>query len=288
MRHLSAVVRVVSSPVAIAACLLIATFGHPAKAQEPRAWVNPDAPLGTPRRIYDDEVYTPPRRPEPKGYESYSPAPPPPPRYSDSTPPPVRPGRYEERYDRPYPPPPGPPGPPPGPPGPGYGDIDDPRDGTYSYLEIRDTGHRFFGTVSSGMARVIEHAFRKQGRPNGYILGEDVSGAFVAGLRYGEGWLYTKEAGRFKVFWQGPSIGYDAGAEGTKVMVLVYNLRHPDQIYSRFGGVAGSAFVVGGVGMTLQMSDDVVLAPIRAGIGLRLGANIGYLKYTRRPTWNPF
>lgn len=276
-RILSVVVRSLTG--GIVACLMLSGSAPPVRAQEPRAWVNPDTPLGPPRRIYDPE----PRPPEPRGYEAHSP--PPPPRYSDSSPPPVRPGRYEERYERPYPPPPGPPGPPPGP---AYDDIDQPRDGTYSYSEIRDTGHRFFGSISSGMARVIEHAFRSQGRPNGYILGEDVSGAFVAGLRYGEGWLYTKEAGRYKVFWQGPSIGYDAGAEGTKVMVLIYNLRHPDQIYTRFGGVAGSAFIVGGVGMTLQVSDDVVLAPIRAGIGLRLGANIGYLKYTRRPTWNPF
>jgi hypothetical protein len=138
------------------------------------------------------------------------------------------------------------------------------------------------------LASVIEHAFRKQGRPNGYILGEDLGGAFIAGLRYGEGWLYTKEAGKHKVYWQGPSIGYDAGAEGSKVMVLVYNLTDPGDVYRRFGGVDGSAYIVGGVGLTFQVNGDVVLAPIRSGIGLRLGANVGYLKYTRRPTWNPF
>ena len=93
---------------------------------------------------------------------------------------------------------------------------------------------------------------------------------------------------RHRVYWQGPSIGYDAGAEGSKVMVLVYNLRDPEEIYQRFGGVDGSAYVVGGVGLTFQKSGDMVVAPIRAGVGLRLGANIGYLKYTRTPTWNPF
>ncbi len=149
-------------------------------------------------------------------------------------------------------------------------------------------GHGFFGSVSKGLASVVEFAFKKQGRPNGYILGEDVGGAFVAGLRYGEGVLYTKDAGSHRVYWQGPSIGYDAGAEGSKVMVLVYNLRDPDEIYNRFGGVAGSAYVIGGVGLTFQTRDHVVLAPIRSGIGLRLGANVGYLKYTRKPTWNPF
>lgn len=161
-------------------------------------------------------------------------------------------------------------------------------DGTFSPNEIRDAGHSFFGSVSKGLANVIEYAFQKQGRPNGYILGEEVGGAFVAGLRYGEGWMYTRDAGRHKVFWQGPSIGYDAGAEGSKVMVLVYNMRDPYDIYHRFGGVEGSAYVVGGAGVTFQTWGDVVLAPIRSGIGLRFGASVGYLKYTRTPTWNPF
>jgi hypothetical protein len=169
-----------------------------------------------------------------------------------------------------------------------YDPEPEPRDGTFSMREIVDAGHGFFGSVSQGLASVIEYAFKRQGRPNGYILGEDLGGAFVAGLRYGEGRLYTRDAGTHRVYWQGPSIGYDAGAEGSKVMVLVYRLRDPDDIYQRFGGVAGSAYVVGGVGLTFQQRDNIVLAPIRAGLGLRLGANVGYLKYTRRPTWNPF
>lgn len=163
-----------------------------------------------------------------------------------------------------------------------------PRDGTYSMREIVGAGHGFFGSISEGLASVIEYAFKTQGRPNGYILGEDLGGAFVAGLRYGEGRLHTRDAGTHRVYWQGPSIGYDAGAEGSKVMVLVYNMRDPSEIYQRFGGVAGSAYVVGGVGLTFQKRDDIVLAPIRAGVGFRLGANVGYLKYTPRPTWNPF
>ena len=160
--------------------------------------------------------------------------------------------------------------------------------GSYSQSEIMNAGHRFFGSISQGLASVVEYAFQKQGRPNGYILGEDAGGAFVAGLRYGEGVLYTKDAGSHKVFWQGPSIGYDFGAEGSKTMVLVYRLGDPSDIYHRFGGVQGSAYVVGGVGIQFQQYGDVVLAPIRSGIGLRLGANVGYLKYTRSPTWNPF
>ena len=163
-----------------------------------------------------------------------------------------------------------------------------PNDGTFTMREIVGAGHGFFGSISQGLGSVIEYAFKTQGRPNGYILGEDLGGAFVAGLRYGEGRLFTRDAGTHKVYWQGPSLGYDAGAEGSKVMVLVYNLRDPSDIYQRFGGVAGSAYVVGGVGLTFQQRGDIVLAPIRAGVGLRIGANVGYLKYTRRPTWNPF
>lgn len=162
------------------------------------------------------------------------------------------------------------------------------EDETYSSNEIIGAGHRFFGGVSKGLAKVVEHAFARQGRPNGYILGEEAGGAFVAGLRYGEGTLYTKNAGVHRVYWQGPSFGYDFGAEGSKTMILVYNLNHVDQIYNRFAGVDGSAYLVGGVGITFQSHDDIVLAPIRSGVGLRLGANVGYLKYTRTPTWNPF
>ncbi len=159
---------------------------------------------------------------------------------------------------------------------------------TYSTSEINNAGHRFFGKITSGLANVIEHAFKKAGRPRGYILGEEGGGAFIAGLRYGEGTLHMKDGTRQKVYWQGPSLGYDFGAEGSKTMILVYDIEHPGMIYSTFGGVSGSAYLVGGVGLTFMKSDDVTLAPIRSGVGLRLGANVGYLKYTRAPTWNPF
>jgi hypothetical protein len=161
-------------------------------------------------------------------------------------------------------------------------------DSTFSVDEITDAGHRFFGKVSIGFAKAVEYAFQRSGRPNGYILGEEAGGAFVAGLRYGEGVLYTKDAGQHRIFWQGPSVGYDFGAAGSKTMVLVYNLRSPGQIYNSFAGVDGSAYFIGGVGVTYLARDELVLAPIRSGVGLRLGANIGYLKYTRQPTWNPF
>jgi hypothetical protein len=160
--------------------------------------------------------------------------------------------------------------------------------GTFSLEEIKNAGHRFFGQVSMDFAGVVEYAFQRAGRPNGYILGEEAGGAFVAGLRYGEGTLYTKDAGNYKVFWQGPSVGYDFGAEGSKTMVLVYNLQSPGEIFTTYPGIDGSAYFIGGVGITFLTRDHVTLAPIRSGLGLRLGANIGYLKYTREPTWNPF
>jgi hypothetical protein len=168
------------------------------------------------------------------------------------------------------------------------GRYPDPGGQTYSQNEVVDAGHRFFGSLSSGLAKAVEWAFQNAGRPNGYILGEGAGGAFIAGLRYGEGTLYTKHAGVHRVFWQGPSLGYDFGGDGTRTMILVYNLRSPRDVYTRFAGVQGSAYLVGGASVQLLKGDEVTLAPIRTGVGLRLGANIGYLKFTRRPTWNPF
>lgn len=158
----------------------------------------------------------------------------------------------------------------------------------YSSNEILESGHRFFGTVSRGLAQVVEKAFSQWGQPNGYILGEEAGGAFVAGLRYGEGTLFTKNAGDLRVFWQGPSLGFDAGGEGARTMMLVYNLPATEAVYHRFAGIDGSAYFIGGFGMTALTANNVVLVPIRSGVGLRLGANIGYLKFTPKPTWNPF
>jgi len=161
-------------------------------------------------------------------------------------------------------------------------------DGTYGPDDIVHAGHHFFGQVTTGLASVIEYAFQHNGRPNGYILGEEGGGAIVAGLRYGEGTLYTRNAGTRKVYWQGPSIGYDFGGEGSKTMILVYNMHSPDDIYYDYGGVGGQAYVVGGVGINFLKSGPVTMAPIRSGLGLRIGANVGYLKFTREATWNPF
>jgi hypothetical protein len=163
-----------------------------------------------------------------------------------------------------------------------------PPPGNFGPGELMETGHKFFGSVSRGLASIIEQAVSKWGLPNGYILGQEAGGAFVAGLRYGEGTLYTKNAGDLRVFWQGPSIGYDFGGDGARTMMLVYALPATDAIYQRFAGIDGSAYFIGGFGMTALTVDNIVVVPIRSGVGLRLGANIGYVKFTPTATWNPF
>jgi hypothetical protein len=162
------------------------------------------------------------------------------------------------------------------------------RGNTFSSNEILDAGHRFFGVVSRDLALLVEKAARQWGEPNGYILGQEASGAITVGLRYGEGVLYTRNAGNRKVFWQGPSLGFDLGGDGARTMMLVYNLYGVDDMYRRFAGLSGSAYLVGGLGMTALTAGNTVVVPIRSGLGVRLGANIGYLKFTEQSTWNPF
>jgi hypothetical protein len=158
----------------------------------------------------------------------------------------------------------------------------------FSADEIVDSGHRFFGAVSRGLADAVQEAGRRWGLPNAYILGQEASGAFVAGLRYGEGKMYTRNAGSQRVFWQGPSVGFDAGADGDRTMMLVYNLPETGAIFDRFGGLNGSAYFVGGIGFTAVGAKGVVVVPIRTGLGWRLGVNVNYLKFTQQATWNPF
>lgn len=164
----------------------------------------------------------------------------------------------------------------------------DARPRSFSNNEIVDTGHKFFGSISRTLAELVQEAASRWGQPNAYILGQEASGAFVGGLRYGEGMMYTRNAGDRRIFWQGPSIGFDAGADGARTMMLVYNLPAVDAIHQRFAGVDGSAYFVGGLGFTALAWNDIVVAPIRAGVGARLGVNLGYLKFTPEPTWNPF
>jgi hypothetical protein len=165
---------------------------------------------------------------------------------------------------------------------------EDARPETFRPKELVDSGHRFFGTVSRGLALAVEEAGRRWGQPNGYILGQEGSGAFVAGLRYGEGTLYTRNAGSRRVYWQGPSLGFDVGGDGARTMMLIYNLPAARAVFRRFGGIDGSAYFIGGFGFTAMTDGGVVVVPIRSGVGARLGVNVGYLKFTPEATWNPF
>ncbi len=154
--------------------------------------------------------------------------------------------------------------------------------------ELVNNGHRFFGSVSRGLAQTVEEAGRRWGQPNGYVLGQEASGAFVGGVRYGEGVMYTRNAGDQRVYWQGPSLGFDVGGDGDRTMMLVYNLPATRAIFRRFAGIDGSAYFIGGFGFTALTDDKVVLVPIRSGVGARLGVSISYLKFTTQSTWNPF
>jgi hypothetical protein len=159
---------------------------------------------------------------------------------------------------------------------------------TFSTEEIMAKGHETFGKASRGLAQAIEYVFQSQGEPTAYIVGEEGSGAFVGGLRYGEGTIYYKNGTEERIYWQGPSVGWDFGGNGSRTMVLVYGSEQPDDLHDRFAGVEGTAYLVGGIGVNFQKNDNITLAPIRTGVGARLGANIGYLKYSAKPTWNPF
>ena len=159
---------------------------------------------------------------------------------------------------------------------------------TFSADEIVQTGGQFFGSVSQGLASLVEKAASQFGLPNGYILGQEASGALFIGGRYGEGTLYTRNQGEHPLFWQGPSLGFDVGGDGSKVMMLVYNLSSTNDVFNRYPGVDGSAYAVGGLGMTVMKLGKVVIVPIRSGVGIRAGINVGYLKFTDQPTWNPF
>jgi hypothetical protein len=159
---------------------------------------------------------------------------------------------------------------------------------SYNSNDLVESGHEFFGTASRGLALAVQEAVQRWGEPNGYILGQEASGAFFGGLRYGEGKLFTRNAGDRRIFWQGPSLGFDVGGEGARTMMLVYNLPSTNALYRRFVGIDGSAYLIGGFGVSAAKADEMVVVPIRTGVGARLGVNMGYLKFTPEPTWNPF
>ena len=158
----------------------------------------------------------------------------------------------------------------------------------FSQAEIVRQASGFFGVAAQSIAGVIERAFRDNGMPTGYIAGTEVSGAVVVGLRYGKGELYMKHHPRTRVFWQGPSAGFDFGGNGSRVFTLVYGIQEPGQIYHRFPGVDGSIYVVAGFGVNYQRGEGLTLAPIRTGVGARAGANVGYLDYSRTRHISPF
>ena len=159
---------------------------------------------------------------------------------------------------------------------------------TYTPEELIQQGSDFLGVAAEAVGAALERALKDYGQPTGYIAGEEASAAITIGARYGRGLLYMKERPTTEVFWQGPSIGFDLGANASRVFTLVYNLQYPDAIFRRFPGVEGSAYMVGGLGVNYQRAENIVLAPVRAGVGLRLGANVGYLVYSRQQNMLPF
>jgi len=159
---------------------------------------------------------------------------------------------------------------------------------TYTKEETLAAADHFFGGTTEGLAKAIEKVFSENGRPNAYIIGKEGSGAAIVGLRYGAGKLYYKGGGSMQVYWQGPTVGFDIGGNGSHVFTLVYNLRWTRDLFQKFPGVDGSLYVVAGVGLNYLRSGDITLAPIRTGLGLRAGANIGYLTFTPKKSYNPF
>ena len=162
------------------------------------------------------------------------------------------------------------------------------EDDSYDKGTVIDDAANFFGEGTEGMGEVIEKIFKEHGRPNAIIKGEEASGALGIGARYGNGTLTMKKGGNTTVHWTGPSIGFDAGANASKVFVLIYHLPNADALFQRFPAIDGSLYFIGGISANYHQSDNIILAPMRLGAGLRAGVNVGYMKYTRKKTWNPF
>ncbi len=159
---------------------------------------------------------------------------------------------------------------------------------TYDEKSVANAASDFLGGGSEAIAKIIEKAFKDHGRPNGYIIGTEGSAALVVGVRYGDGTLSHKIEGDSRLYWKGPSIGFDVGASGSRVFALVYNLHDVEELYQRFPAVEGSLYYIGGVGMNYQQRGDIIIAPIRVGVGLRLGINLGYLHFNKKRSWIPF
>jgi hypothetical protein len=159
----------------------------------------------------------------------------------------------------------------------------------YEQRTIQEEAAAFFGEASEGLAKALEEAFKIRGKPNAYIKGEEVAVAFSFGVRYGNGVMRTYGSDNgYKLFWQGPSIGFDQGLNCSKVFILVYNLPEANSIFRGFPGVETSLYYYAGISATYLEASDVVLIPIRTGMGLRTGINLGYIRFSRAPSWNPF
>ena len=159
---------------------------------------------------------------------------------------------------------------------------------TYKEDDLIGAAEGVFGKGAKGLADLIKDLLAKQGEPNGYIVGREGGGAIVVGLRYGSGPLYHKIEGQKPVYWTGPSIGFDLGASAGNTFVLVYNLHNTDDLFHRYGSGEGQAYLVGGFHVSYLRRDNVVLIPVRMGVGLRLGVNAGYMNFTRKSRWLPF
>ena len=158
----------------------------------------------------------------------------------------------------------------------------------FSQNEVVQAAAGFFGTTTEAAAKAVQRVFADQGLPDAYIKGDEGSGAIVVGLRYGQGWLIRKNAPPMQVYWQGPSVGFDFGANASKVFVLIYNLGDSDRLFQKFPGLEGSYYLIAGIGVNYLRSNNITLAPMRTGVGLRAGVNAGYLTFTRKATVNPF
>ncbi len=248
--------------------------GQPAPYTPPATYAQPTAPAYPDAGGYTARpAQTQPTYPLPSGRPDDRYAPPPADGYDD--------GRYvpDRRGDEPE-----------GPPTPDFHPNypASTRAETYNRNEIVQGASNFLGVTAEAVGSAVERIFRDNGHPTAYIAGEEGSGAFIAGLRYGKGLLYMKHRRPETVYWQGPSVGWDFGGNGSRAFTLCYNLQYPDMIYRRFPGVEGTAYFIGGIGVNYQRADEITLAPMRAGVGLRLGANVGYLAYSRRRQWFPF
>lgn len=168
------------------------------------------------------------------------------------------------------------------------GDLRQQAAGTYQRDDLIGAAEGVFGKGASGLAKIIEDILRDQGEPNAYIAGREASGAFVVGLRYGSGMMFHRIEGERKVYWTGPSVGFDLGGDASKVFVLVYNLYDSQELYKRFPAGEGRVYFVGGFSASYMRRGDVVLIPVRLGVGWRLGINAGYMRFSEKKRWMPF